>query len=113
MARNRGPSPVVLPECLLDFWEGIEPGPSGTDYQRASAFEVKRDDAAVLFPFLAEHFFGRRSAIRELTHREPEFVFWIYPDGRLHDARRSHRDNVPRGFEHISKTNPITSVFSG
>src|SRR5258708_3786736 len=67
---------------------------------------LKRDDAAALFPFLAEHYPGRRSAIRELTHRDPEFVFWIYPDGRLHDARRSHRDNVPRGFEHILKDEP-------
>ena len=67
---------------------------------------VSRDSAAALFPFLAEHFPGRRSAIRELTHRDPEFVFWIYPDGRLHDARRSHRDNVPRGHEHILKDEP-------
>ena len=67
---------------------------------------VSRDSAAALFPFLAEHFPGRRSAIRELTHRDPEFVFWIYPDGMLHDARRSHRDNVPRGHEHILKDEP-------
>ena len=53
---------------------------------------VTRENAATLFPFLAEHYSGRRSAIRELTHRDPEFVFWIFPDGRLHDARRSHRD---------------------
>ena len=67
---------------------------------------LKRDDAAALFPFLAEHYPGRRSAIRELTHRDPEFVFWIFPNGRLHDARRSHRDNVPRDFEHILKDEP-------
>src|SRR5260370_6363782 len=67
---------------------------------------LKRDDAAALFPFLAEHFPGRRTAIRELTHRDPEFVFWIYPDGRLHDARRSHRDNVPKGFKHILADEP-------
>ena len=42
----------------------------------------------------------------ELTHRDPEFVFWIFPDGRLHDARKSHRDNVPRGYEHILKDEP-------
>jgi hypothetical protein len=67
---------------------------------------ISRQDAAALFPFLAEHYPGRRSAIRELTHRDPEFVFWIYPDGRLHDARTSHRDNVPRGHEHILKDEP-------
>jgi hypothetical protein len=67
---------------------------------------VTREDAAKRFPFLAERYPGRRTAIRELTHRDPEFVFWIYPDGRLHDARRSHRDNVPRGFEHILKDEP-------
>jgi hypothetical protein len=67
---------------------------------------ISREDAATNFPFLAEHYPGRRSAIRELTHRDPEFVFWIFPDGRLHDARRSHRDNVPRGHQHILKDEP-------
>jgi hypothetical protein len=67
---------------------------------------IGRHDAAALFPFLSEHFPGRRSAIRELTHRDPELVFWIYPDGRLHDAKRSHRNNVPHGFEHILKDEP-------
>jgi hypothetical protein len=67
---------------------------------------LTRESAAALFPFLAEHYPGRRSAIRELTHRDPEFVFWIFPDGRLHDARKSHRDNVPRGYQHILKDEP-------
>jgi hypothetical protein len=67
---------------------------------------ITREEAATLFPFLAQHYPGRRSAIRELTHRDPEFVFWIFPDGRLHDARRSHRDNVPRGYQHILKDEP-------
>jgi hypothetical protein len=31
---------------------------------------------------------------------------WVFPDGRLHDARRSHRDNVPKGFEHILRDEP-------
>jgi len=52
------------------------------------------------------HYPGRRTSIREVTHRDPEFVFWIYPDGRLHDARRSHRDNVPKGFKHILADEP-------
>ena len=67
---------------------------------------ISRETAAESFPFLAAHFSGRRNAIRELTHRDPEFVFWIYPDGRLHDARRSHRDNVPKGYEHILQDEP-------
>lgn len=67
---------------------------------------ITRDAATDLFPFLASHYVGRRNAIRALTHRDPEFVFWIYPDGQLHDARRSHRDNVPKGFQHILQDEP-------
>lgn len=67
---------------------------------------ITREKAADCFPFLAEHYSGRRNAIRDLTHRDPEFVFWIFPDGRLHDARRSHRDNVPKGYEHILRDEP-------
>src|SRR3954453_17156471 len=67
---------------------------------------VSRDMAAKKFPFVATDYSGRRNAIRDLTHRDPEFVFWIYPDGRLHDARRSHRDNVPKGCEHILEDEP-------
>lgn len=72
---------------------------------------VSREMAANDFPFLAEHFPGRRNAIRELTHRDPEFVFWIFPDGRLHDARRSHRDNVPKGYQHILRDEPDYGGF--
>jgi hypothetical protein len=67
---------------------------------------ITREAGAEKFPFLAEHYSGRRNAIRDLTHRDPEFVFWIHPDGRLHDARQSHRDNVPKGFEHILEDEP-------
>ena len=67
---------------------------------------ITREVAAEKFPFLAGQYSGRRNAIRDLTHRDPEFVFWIYPDGRLHDAKRSHRDNVPKGFEHILGDEP-------
>jgi hypothetical protein len=67
---------------------------------------ILRETAAEKFPFLADHYPGRRNAIRELTHRDPEFVFWIFSDGRLHDARRSHRDNVPRGYEYILRDEP-------
>ena len=71
-----------------------------------SVGSVTREIAAEKFPFLASHYPGRRNAIRDLTHRDPEFVFWIFPDGRLHDARRSHRDNVPKGHEHILRDEP-------
>lgn len=72
---------------------------------------INRHTAAEIFPFLAEHFPGRRNAIRDLTHRDPEFVFWIFPDGRLHDAKRSHKDNVPKGHEHILKDEPDYGGF--
>lgn len=67
---------------------------------------ISRDVAANYFPFLASHYPGRRNAIRDLTHRDPEFVFWIFPNGKLHDARRSHRDNVPKGYDHILRDEP-------
>ncbi len=67
---------------------------------------VTREAATDRFPFLAARYSGRRNAIRDLTHRDPEFVFWIHPDGRLHDAHRSHRDNVPKGHEHILDDEP-------
>lgn len=72
---------------------------------------VSRDEAAARFDFLATRYRGRRRAIKEFTHRDPDFVFWIFPDGKLHDAKRSHRDNVPRGFEHISSDEPDYGGF--
>jgi hypothetical protein len=72
---------------------------------------VSREDAARRFVFLATAVSGRRKAIKEFTHRDPDFVFWIYPDGRLHDARRSHRDNVPRGYESIVDDEPDYGGF--
>lgn len=72
---------------------------------------VTRDAAALRFPFLASSFSGRRRAIKEFTHRDPDFVFWISPDGRLHDARDAHRENVPRGFEHILSDEPDYGGF--
>jgi hypothetical protein len=72
---------------------------------------VTRADAAKRFAFLGEAVSGRRRAIKEFTHRDPDFVFWIYPDGRLHDARRSHRDNVPRGYESILDDEPDYGGF--
>jgi hypothetical protein len=54
---------------------------------------------------------GRRNKIKEFTHRDPDFVFWIYPDGRPHDAKRPHRDNVPRGYEAILDDEPDYGGF--
>lgn len=72
---------------------------------------ISRAQASRVFDFLAEDFRGRRTAIRALTHGTPEFVFWIYPDGQLHDARTSHKAHPPRGFEHILKDEPDYGGF--
>jgi hypothetical protein len=72
---------------------------------------VSRSEAATRFPFLSERFRGRRSAIKDFTHRDPDFVFWIFPDGGLHDARRAHAANVPRGFEYILDDEPDYGGF--
>lgn len=64
-----------------------------------------------MFEFLAENRRGRRTAIRDLTHGMPEFVFWIYPNGRVHDARTSHRAHPPPGFAHIVKDEPDYGGF--
>jgi hypothetical protein len=72
---------------------------------------ITREQASQTFDFLGEGFRGRRSAIRDLTHGTPEFVFWIYPDGRLHDARTSHRAHPPRGYAHIVNDEPDYGGF--
>ncbi|NUP10509.1 MAG: hypothetical protein HOW73_31045 [Polyangiaceae bacterium] len=72
---------------------------------------ISRGAAAERFPFLAPRFSGRRRAIKEFTHRDPDFVFWIYPDGTLFDARDAHRNNVPRGYEHILEDEPEYGGF--
>jgi hypothetical protein len=72
---------------------------------------VTREEAAVAFPFLAARFRGRRNALKDFTHRDPDFVFWIYPDGRLFDARDAHRRNLPRGYEHILDDEPEYGGF--
>lgn len=40
---------------------------------------ISRDAATQWFSFLGEGVRGRRTAIRELTHGVPEFVFWTIP----------------------------------
>jgi hypothetical protein len=72
---------------------------------------VPRLLAATRFPFLAARFRGRRRAIKDFTHRDPDFVFWIYPDGVLFDARDAHKKNVPRGFVHILDDEPDYGGF--
>ncbi|HEY7371956.1 MAG TPA: hypothetical protein VIF57_07230 [Polyangia bacterium] len=72
---------------------------------------IAREALAQVFPFLAERYAGRRGAIKELTHGRPDFVFWAYPDGRLHDARDAHARNVPRGYEHILDDEPDYGGF--
>jgi hypothetical protein len=72
---------------------------------------IDRDSAARKFPFLAPDVRARRKAIREFTHTAPEYVFWIYPDGRLYDARDSHRRNPPKGFQHIIDDEPHYGGF--
>jgi hypothetical protein len=84
--------------------------PSSSD-SMITVGSVSREEAALHFPFLAQKFSGRRKAIKEFTHRGPDFVFWIYPDGRLFDARDAHIKNVPRGFEHILQDEPDYGGF--
>jgi hypothetical protein len=84
---------------------------NGARHAMIAVGSVSRDDAAELFPFLAAKYSGRRAAIKEFTHRDPDFVFWIYPDGRLFNARDSHRKNIPRGFEHILEDEPDYGGF--
>lgn len=72
---------------------------------------VSRDEAARHYEFLAPRYRGRRAALREFTHRDPDFVFWIAPDGALHDARDSHLANPPKGHEHIVHDEPDYGGF--
>ena len=72
---------------------------------------VLREDAARQFDFLAAKFPARRAAIRQFTHRDPDFVFWISPDGLLYHALDSHLKNPPEGFEHIVHDEPDYGGF--
>lgn len=67
---------------------------------------VSREDAAAEFPFLATKFRGRRKSIKEFTHLAPDYVFWIFPDGELFDAKDAHKKHQPRGYEHILDDEP-------
>lgn len=72
---------------------------------------ISREKACEEFPFLASRYRGRRKALKEFTHRDPDFVFWIYPDGRLFDAKDAHIKNVPKGYEYIVKDEPNYGGF--
>ncbi|WP_035613040.1 hypothetical protein [Haloferula sp. BvORR071] len=76
-----------------------------------TAGSISRSEAADRFDFLAEQVRGRRAALKEFTHTDPDFVFWIYPDGRLFDAKDAHRRNYPKGHEHILKDEPEYGGF--
>ena len=67
---------------------------------------IERETASEVFPFLSKRFKGRRKAIKEFTHLSPDFVFWIYPDGTLFDAKDAHRKNTPKGIHHILDDEP-------
>ncbi|WLQ13390.1 hypothetical protein O5O45_27065 [Hahella aquimaris] len=72
---------------------------------------ISREKASEDFPFLAQHYRGRRKAIKNFTHLAPDYVFWIYPDGDLFDAKDSHKNNTPKGFQHILLDEPDYSGF--
>lgn len=72
---------------------------------------ISREELATTFPFVAERFRGRRTAIKALTHARPDFVFWIFPNGELHDAKDAHARNVPRGYDHILSDEPDYGGF--
>jgi hypothetical protein len=72
---------------------------------------VSRAEAAQRFPFLAPAYRSRRAAIREFTHRDPDYVFWIARDGRLHNAHDSHLRHPPKGHAHILRDEPDYGGF--
>jgi hypothetical protein len=72
---------------------------------------ITREQAAAQLPFLAARYGGRRNAIREITHTQPDLVFWISPEGRFIDAREAHLANPPKGFEHILHDEPRYGGF--
>ncbi len=72
---------------------------------------ISRESAANLFPFLAEKYRGRRKAVKNFTHLAPDYVFWIYPDGSLYDAKDSHKLNTPKGHRYILNDEPDYGGF--
>ena len=72
---------------------------------------MAREAATELLPFLQKKYPGRRTAIREITHRDPMLVFWISPEGQFLDARDGHLRNPPPGCAHILKDEPEYGGF--
>ena len=72
---------------------------------------VSREEAAGKFYFLQENITGRRQAINDLTHKDPDFVFWIYPTGQLFDAKDAHIRNTPKGHRWILDDEPDYGGF--
>ena len=72
---------------------------------------VSRETASKRFPFLSEKYSGRRKDIKAFTHTYPEFVFWIYPNGALLDAKDAHKKNPPKDYEYILKDEPDYGGF--
>ncbi len=72
---------------------------------------IKRETAQVDFPFLAKKFKGRRKELKNFTPLNPDFVFWIFPDGNLFDAKDAHRKNYPTGYKHILDDEPDYGGF--
>lgn len=72
---------------------------------------ISREKASVIFPFLQERYRGRRKEIKDFTHSFPEFVFWIYPEGKLFDAKDAHKKNLPKGHEDILNDEPYYGGF--
>lgn len=79
--------------------------------RRVTVGSLSREEAADRLPFLAASTSGRRTAIREVTHRDPELVFWVSPEGRFIDARDGHLRHPPKGFEHILQDEPDYGGF--
>jgi hypothetical protein len=72
---------------------------------------ISREEATTIFPFLQKKYRGRRKDIKAFTHTYPEFVFWIYPNGRLFNAKDAHIKNTPKGFNYILKDEPNYGGF--
>lgn len=72
---------------------------------------VSREEAASKFEFLSEKYRGRRKALKKFTHTVPDYVFWIYPDGELFDAKDAHKKNYPKGYEYILDDEPNYGGF--
>ncbi|MCW1886844.1 hypothetical protein OKA04_19040 [Luteolibacter flavescens] len=83
----------------------------GKPFRMITSGSVSREEAAARFDFLAEGVRGRRASLKEFTHTDPDFVFWIYPDGRLFDAKDAHIRNYPKGHAHILKDKPEYGGF--